>query len=278
MGLKEFFQKHFYNKGDNPILTKYFKLFAIAITIIFVINLILFYNNHFYTSDDDMNKPKTDKFVDAAYFTTTQISTIGFGDFSPRTNISKIIASFAHLAIIILTYNVISEFTPLRKQEVSVDETKKITESEMTHKIEKKYFIPHNLPNNRKIEEYQKVINILDKEGNNDFGNVDYLYLINQVAKMKQALNINDEEMLYLIENKYKIPHDIAEWAKVQRYKQIIKEIEQKNEDITNNTDYKFLINQIDKIQSKSSEITPDALRLTPIRQLARSLTMKKKE
>lgn len=276
MGLKEFFQKHFYNKGDNPILTKYFKLFTIAIIIIFVVNLILVYNGHFYSDDDQNTKTTNDKVSDTIYLTTTQISTIGYGDLTAKTNVAKIITSVAHLAIIVLTYNLISEIQPMRKFEVSVDETKKITESEMTHKIEKKYYIPHNLPNNRKIEEYQKVIDILDKEGNNDFGNVDYLFFINQVAKLKQTLNMNDEEMLYSIENKYKIPHDIADWAKVQRYKQIVKEIEHKNENIADNTEYKFLINQIDKLQSKSNIITPDALKLTPIRQLARSLTMKK--
>jgi hypothetical protein len=91
-------------------------LFSIIVflIIILIINLILIGTGHF-DSEPEEGKEKIKRDIgntltDGIYFTTTQFSTIGYGDLTPKTSAAKWICSFNHLLIISISLKLISEF------------------------------------------------------------------------------------------------------------------------------------------------------------------------
>jgi hypothetical protein len=89
--------------------------YIITIIIFFIILLcinhfILFKNGHFYSDEDKLIKTDKDIRTDSFYFTTTQFSTIGYGDLTPKTNMAKMITSISHILIIFISLKLMAEF------------------------------------------------------------------------------------------------------------------------------------------------------------------------
>jgi hypothetical protein len=91
-------------------------LFSIVIffTVILIINLILIGTGCF-DSEPEEGKEKfkrnlNNTLTDGIYFTTTQFSTVGYGDITPKTPVAKWMCSFSHLLIIAISLELISEF------------------------------------------------------------------------------------------------------------------------------------------------------------------------
>lgn len=69
------------------------KVYIIAlIIVVFTCIFTCFDNNHFnYNGNMQPETDFIDRIIDRLYFTTITSSTIGYGDITPRTNITKII-------------------------------------------------------------------------------------------------------------------------------------------------------------------------------------------
>jgi len=75
------------------------------IIILYCINLGLIKEGHCNVKDSGDSI-----FTDSFYLTTTQITTIGYGDVTPQTYVAKIIFSFVHMVVLFLTYSLAEEF------------------------------------------------------------------------------------------------------------------------------------------------------------------------
>lgn len=242
--IKDKINNFIYNKGDNRILTKYFKLISLIFIILIIVNMMLFFSGDYYQPGVIENKSKTDKVIDSIYYTTTELSTVGYGDFSPITKRAKLVTIGSHIAIIILAFNIFSEFIPMRKFEVSVDETKKINEEEMRSNIENKYKINHALSKEDKIMKYKEIIEQLKAKKDDHFGNIDYLFFINQIAKLEHQIE-SHQNKIKEIEDKYHIDHNISNNQKILEYQKNINTLKHDDED------YLFLVHQIIELNNK---------------------------
>ena len=109
---------------------KFLKLFLTIFILILIINIFLFtfWPEQYYNAANDEKQKSTendilkasdkktvldgpyntfDRCVDALYFSTTQLSTIGYGDITPKQKFSKIYCSIIHILIIGLSFRFI---------------------------------------------------------------------------------------------------------------------------------------------------------------------------
>lgn len=108
---------------------KFLKLFLTITATIFILNIILFiaYPEQYYNEKENgvlkssdgslrLDGPESgfNRFLDCIYFTTTQLSTVGYGDITPKKFSAKMICSFSHILIIILSFRFVSSLTPLQ--------------------------------------------------------------------------------------------------------------------------------------------------------------------
>ena len=104
----------------------YLQTIIIFLLIILIVNIYLMYNGHF---DEDGERPdlKTAA-TNGLYFTTTQFTTIGYGDMSPKSKISKLITSGIHLSILYIELKLAEEFgilnNPQKLMERNINETR----------------------------------------------------------------------------------------------------------------------------------------------------------
>lgn len=105
---------------------------VIFFIIILIINLILIGTGHFDSEPEDgTKKPKRSAdsiLIDGIYFTTTQFSTVGYGDITPKTNVAKIMASLCHFLIIAISLKLISEFGIMTSIDKEIENTAIMTE------------------------------------------------------------------------------------------------------------------------------------------------------
>lgn len=71
-----------------------------------IINVILMYYGQFSVRPESVKEIVGNSF----YLTTTQLSTIGYGDITPVSQIARIVTSIAHLAVIFITFSIVEEF------------------------------------------------------------------------------------------------------------------------------------------------------------------------
>ncbi len=104
----------------------YLQTIITFLLIILIVNIYLMYNGHF---DEDGERPdlKTAA-TNGFYFTTTQFTTIGYGDMSPKTKISKLITSGIHLSILFIALKLAEEFgilnNPQKLMERNINEAR----------------------------------------------------------------------------------------------------------------------------------------------------------
>lgn len=93
----------YYWDGILKYSTKnYIKTLIIIFTIMLIINMCMIGASQF---DDPDCKERNfgNTITDSIYFTTTQFSTVGYGDITAKTGIAKWISSFFHIIIIYIT-------------------------------------------------------------------------------------------------------------------------------------------------------------------------------
>lgn len=80
----------------------YIKTLIIIFTIMLIINMCMIGASQF---DDPDYKERNfgNTITDSIYFTTTQFSTVGYGDITAKTGIAKWISSFFHIIIIYIS-------------------------------------------------------------------------------------------------------------------------------------------------------------------------------
>ena len=77
----------------------------ILIIISLTINFLLIVNNH---TNIIYKNNMYDTITDTIYFTTTTLSTIGYGDKYPITNLGKLIVSCQHIFVLLLALGIIA--------------------------------------------------------------------------------------------------------------------------------------------------------------------------
>ncbi len=88
--------------------SSYLQTIIVLLILILIINFYLIYNGHF-NEDGDRPDVKTG-LTDTLYFTTTQFTTIGYGDMGPKTKISRIITSIIHMSVLFISLKLAEEF------------------------------------------------------------------------------------------------------------------------------------------------------------------------
>lgn len=79
------------------------------IFIVFVLNVLLISQEHFTIQPTSTGSIIGNSF----YLTTTQLSTIGYGDIIPVTLLAKLLTSIVHVAVIFITFSIAEEFGAL---------------------------------------------------------------------------------------------------------------------------------------------------------------------
>jgi len=82
---------------------------------LFFINILLIYNNKMVVGNDapvDDSKASRAKFSleNSLYLSTTQLTTMGYGDITPKSGMPKIIVSVIHMIIAFIALNLASEY------------------------------------------------------------------------------------------------------------------------------------------------------------------------
>lgn len=86
--------------------------------ILKVFIILLFTNIALMTSKEkhyDIKINPDDIITNSFYLTTTQLTTIGYGDITPKTNIAKLVVSVAHLFVMFIAYSLAEEFGAVSK-------------------------------------------------------------------------------------------------------------------------------------------------------------------
>ena len=60
--------------------------------------------------EETFKRTVRNRITDGVYFTTTQLSTIGYGDITPKSNTAKNICSIVHIFIIAISLKLFSEY------------------------------------------------------------------------------------------------------------------------------------------------------------------------
>ena len=158
--------------------SSYLRSILIFFIITLIINLILINYGHFDSEPTDgsekIKRTASSTITDGVYFTTTQFSTIGYGDITPKTNTAKIISSFCHLLIIAISLKLISEFgimTTIDKETENISilaEVSQDIDGKPLHIINRKSIISHNDLRSKKsgwntVKQVIPLVTIMDK-------------------------------------------------------------------------------------------------------------------
>ena len=81
------------------------KSFRLHILFLYLITILIYALVYYYINDDHFNKALT--FTDALYFSTTTMSTTGYGDLIPQTATAKYLIITQQLFIIIYAFALI---------------------------------------------------------------------------------------------------------------------------------------------------------------------------
>jgi len=87
----------------NRYIGKHLIVAVLIILVTFItINAFLLYNVETIHAFNNKKGNKLDAFVDSVYFTSTTMTTVGYGDIIPQTNSSKIFVTFMQLTALFL--------------------------------------------------------------------------------------------------------------------------------------------------------------------------------
>lgn len=76
------------------------------VILLTIINILLFYYDQFTLSSSNTSS----SILNGVYFTSTQFSTVGYGDICPKTTLAKVLASTFQFIIVFISLNIATEF------------------------------------------------------------------------------------------------------------------------------------------------------------------------
>jgi len=83
---------------------------AIFLTVSFSIILCFLDHTHFKGIDEFHDKDPLNKFKTRLYFSTTNFSTIGYGDISPKSDTARLICIIIHFMVILSIKNWVGKY------------------------------------------------------------------------------------------------------------------------------------------------------------------------
>ena len=89
---KEYDYKAIKEAIDKGHLHKIEIILVLTLIMTFIYYGLMVINKNNYNNNKESNKNGFDLFVDALYFSVINATTVGFGDITPRTNLTKIIS------------------------------------------------------------------------------------------------------------------------------------------------------------------------------------------
>lgn len=124
----------------------------------------------------EVKKNPEDIITNSFYLTTTQLTTIGYGDITPVSTTAKLVVSCAHLVIMYIAYSLAEEFGALSKtaerQEIILGENirpinKKLSiSSEFKEEIMKDYLNSRTNDNTKNYTPKEKIADVLEDSVN----------------------------------------------------------------------------------------------------------------
>lgn len=81
------------------------RFITIFIILLFCLNAYLISKKHYNVKDTGESVA-----MDSIYLTTTQVTTIGYGDIIPQTYTAKMVSSIVHIVVMFLAYSLAEEF------------------------------------------------------------------------------------------------------------------------------------------------------------------------
>lgn len=82
-----------------------------AIAVIIAVIMFMIVLNYILVSTGSTNSSATttkDKMIDSVYFTTTSLSSVGYGDILPTTNTAKVCVSLEHLIVLAFGFGILT--------------------------------------------------------------------------------------------------------------------------------------------------------------------------
>lgn len=93
---------------SNEIL--FGKKILIFLICISILHIILFVFNTPFKFNNDKDKGKMSRCMDGIYFSTTTISSVGYGDILPLNGLAKMLMSIEHIILIYLSFDEIKNY------------------------------------------------------------------------------------------------------------------------------------------------------------------------
>lgn len=81
-----------------------------VLCILFIIILTFYDHTHWNGIEEEEDKSYLKKIFNRYYFITTTISSVGYGDISPKSYVCKFIVSMLHLLVAIHAVNILGDF------------------------------------------------------------------------------------------------------------------------------------------------------------------------
>ncbi len=101
--LSSFISKTWYS---NKMRTLFFFMVALLI-----VNFLLIWNEHYNIKPEGTVSDKIKHcMVNSTYLSSTQLTTMGYGDITPQTHFSKVIVSVIHFAVMVFAFNLAAEY------------------------------------------------------------------------------------------------------------------------------------------------------------------------
>jgi hypothetical protein len=116
------------------VFTSYANSWKLRFITLFLIILVCMNYYLIYTNQISSTNLEGGMFINSVYFTTTQLSSVGFGDWTPSTGFAKMTTSLANILVMFIAYSMAEEFGYMT--------VARINQSEQIEKNIKKEFEP----------------------------------------------------------------------------------------------------------------------------------------
>lgn len=92
------------------VFTSYSNSWKLKFITLFLIILVCINYYLIYTNQISSSNLEGGMFINSVYFTTTQLSSVGFGDWTPSTGLAKVTTSLANILVMFIAYSIAEEF------------------------------------------------------------------------------------------------------------------------------------------------------------------------
>ena len=92
------------------VFTSYANSWKLQFITLFLIILVCMNYYLIYSNQISSSNLEGGMFINSVYFTTTQLSSVGFGDWTPSTGFAKMTTSLANVLVMFIAYSMAEEF------------------------------------------------------------------------------------------------------------------------------------------------------------------------